>query len=505
MPGFSWWGFGPRKLGREDQGLDREARPEPEGRETEKEFLERLSSKDEEIARLRGQAEKLREHLVAKNGQIEKTNQRLHKLREHVEKKDARIERQQRDLQQADRRAASAEERAAGLCLALSRARGDGLSPALSESGTPVFFMVGRGRSGTTWLQNTLNAHPEILCKGEGRFFDREFRRDDYKDVEVRNAPVASLYNAIRESEYLRLWVERRPVWSRGREVEEHLDNLARLAIDYFLAEQLSRSGKRIVGDKTPFAWEDIMTDPDDLPGDDSPSRSAEVLEEIGRLYPEAKVIHVIRDGRDVAVSTMHFMWNLARSEGGLYPLRPEELDRRDRYREDPSLFAESLFADGRLASLARGWSIEVGRAVERGPALLGDRYAEVRYEDLLLQPESELGRLLGFLGADAGGAGGQGVHRGHRLRAALQQEVGSGGLLFQAPQKRRDRRLEECLYRRRRAYLQGASRRPARRARLRRGRRLVTRTVARSLRGGPRVLVQSGWPGLLRCLPTVV
>lgn len=324
-------------------------------------------------------------------------NQRLREVREHVAKKNARIERQKRDLQQAGQRAASAEDQAAGLRLA--QARGDSLSSALSESGTPVFFMVGRGRSGTTWLQNTLNAHPEILCKGEGRFFDREFRRDDYKDVEVRNAPVASLYNAIRESEYLRLWVERRPVWSRGREVEEHLDNLTRMAIDYFLAEQLSRSGKRIVGDKTPFAWEDVMRDPED----DSLSHGVDVLEEIGRIYPEAKVIHVVRDGRDVAVSTMHFMWNLARSEGGLYPLAPEELDKRDRYREAPSAFTGSLFAGGRLASLARGWSVEVGRSVGSGPAVLGDRYAEVRYEDLLSRPESEMGRLLEFLGADAG------------------------------------------------------------------------------------------------------
>src|SRR5215217_8707307 len=34
-----------------------------------------------------------------------------------------------------------------------------------------VFFIVGYGKSGTTWLKTLLNAHPEVLCKGEGRFF----------------------------------------------------------------------------------------------------------------------------------------------------------------------------------------------------------------------------------------------------------------------------------------------------------------------------------------------
>jgi hypothetical protein len=43
-----------------------------------------------------------------------------------------------------------------------------------------------------------------------------------------------------------------------------------------------------------------------------------------------------------------------------------------------------------------------VGGTVKDGPALLGPRYAEVRYEDLLVQPEREMERLFGFLGADA-------------------------------------------------------------------------------------------------------
>jgi hypothetical protein len=333
---------------------------------------------------------------------LKDANQRLRKLQEHIANKNARIERQQRDLQQANDRAASAERQAARLHMSLSRAGGDGVSSALSETGTPVFFMVGRGRLGTTWLMNTLNAHHEILCKGEGRFFDRKFRRDDYKDLEAQNVPVTSLHNAIKESEYLRLWIERRPVWSRGRSVEEHLDNLTRMATDYFLAEQLSRSGKRIVGDKTPFARAETMKELSEFPEDEYLFRSAETLEEIGRLYPDAKVIHVIRDGRDVAVSTMHFIWNLAKSEGGLYPLEAEELEIRDRYRGAPSAFTGSLFADNRLASLARGWGIEVRRAVESGPALLGNRYTEVRYEDLLADPQGEVAALLEFLGADA-------------------------------------------------------------------------------------------------------
>jgi hypothetical protein len=246
-----------------------------------------------------------------------------------------------------------------------------------------VFFVAGRARSGTTWLRSILNAHPEILCWGEGRFFERSFKRKDIEQSELGNVASNSLYGAILESRDLKAWIDR-SVWSMGKDTDERLNDLARLAIDYFFAEQLSKTGKRIVGDKTPFV-------------------SAEVVEEISVVYPEAKVVHIIRDGRDVAVSTIHHMWNYAKSEGGIYDLEAEELEKRRAYRAGSLVPpSESLFTKRRLAHIASGWSTEVDKAVKAGPALLGDNYTEVRYEELLERPVEEVQRLLKFLGADS-------------------------------------------------------------------------------------------------------
>ncbi len=49
--------------------------------------------------------------------------------------------------------------------------------PNLPEADAPVFFVVGHGKSGTTWVSNVLDSHLEILCRGEGRFFERDFVR----------------------------------------------------------------------------------------------------------------------------------------------------------------------------------------------------------------------------------------------------------------------------------------------------------------------------------------
>src|SRR3712207_3130803 len=163
------------------------------------------------------------------------------------------------------------------------------------------------------------------------------------KSGEMR--PPSSLLYALREAEYLRLWVER-SVWSRDDDAGEHLNNLARMAVDYFLRGELAKTGKRLVGDKSPLL-------------------TPETVEEISAVYPEARLIHIIRDGRDSAVSAAHHARNFGRAKGG--------------EREEVGLFAEA-----QIRKLAADWNARVGRTVEDGPRLFGDRYAEVRYEALL-------------------------------------------------------------------------------------------------------------------------
>ncbi len=251
-----------------------------------------------------------------------------------------------------------------------------------SKEHAPVFFVVGMAKSGTTWLMRILDTHPEVLCKGEGRFFGREYRREILAQIETNQQP-SSLYNALLNSEYLRLWIER-SVWSRDSDVDLHLDNLTRLATTYFLTEQLLKSGKKIVGDKTPLL-------------------GTKLVEEICTIYPEAKVVHIIRDGRDQAVSFMHQQGNRAK-RGSIHRLSPEELSKSEAYRTNPQELlgaGEGMFAEGTLRRTARNWAVKVSEAVEQGPALLGTNYTEVRYEDLLEHPHEEVKRLFEFLGAD--------------------------------------------------------------------------------------------------------
>lgn len=295
----------------------------------------------------------------------EATNQELQKAHSRLTAKDDQIKKRDREIKR--------------LRAQLKDGR-DALPPQGSDTAIqPAFFVVGRGKSGTSWLMRTFDAHPDILCRGEGRFFGKDWKREDLKNEQV-SVPPRSLYGAILESEYLRHWVER-SVWSRDGDADEHLAGVARAATEYFLKEKLLGSGKSLVGDKTPLLTPEFVRD-------------------ISEVYPGAKVVHIVRDGRDVTVSAVHHQWNKSKDQGGSLRIDPESASRREAYRQDPG--STSMFSESNLRGRARAWRDFVGRAAEDGPALLGDNYAEVRYEDLLERPEEETRRLLEFLGSDA-------------------------------------------------------------------------------------------------------
>ncbi len=243
-----------------------------------------------------------------------------------------------------------------------------------------VFFVAGEMRSGTSWLRKTLSAHPEIACGHEGSFFGRDYDREE---IPVYAGPVSSFTRALAVSEEFAVWHEL--PWNRWSDgYEEDLRNLARISVDYFLSKEVARTGKKIVGDKSP--------------------QHTECLDEIHEIYPDARIVHIVRDGRDVAISAMHHWWRLAKDrEGGVFELTPEELSIRDAYLKDREGFlagGRSIFTEERLRQLARRWSHRAGKAHRDGTTLYGGQYLEIRYEDLLRDTPETLRRVLGLLRA---------------------------------------------------------------------------------------------------------
>lgn len=97
-------------------------------------------------------------------------------------------------------------------------------------------------------------------------------------------------------------------------------------------------------------------------------------VERVKRDIPNALFVHIIRDGRDIALSL--------KKMGGFTPL-PWDRSQTD------SLVATALYWE---------WMVHKGRA--HGGKFPAD-YIEIRYEDLITNPHETLGKLGGFLDHD--------------------------------------------------------------------------------------------------------
>lgn len=205
-------------------------------------------------------------------------------------------------------------------------------------------FIVGCPKSGTTWVQNQLAGHPEMVVHGEGRFAWRLFPALA-KGFQAFNADQAQFVPD--------------PV-THLRDVD--LLMCARQLVDMQLFRYIERAGQqgkdvsrlRFVGDKTP--------------------QHAVVMPLLHQLYPDARFIHIIRDPRDAATS------------GFFHFAKGEESKRTEHFRQ---------FMQGSWAQ-----AIQLSRAAAKA---FPSQYLELRYEDLLTNEEAELGRCLQFLGVDAG------------------------------------------------------------------------------------------------------
>jgi len=225
-----------------------------------------------------------------------------------------------------------------------------------------VFFIVGHPKSGTTWISEILNGHPDICCMREGHFF---FREDDYN----------TLANALNSSENLRQWSSRNfNNWSK--DLNSELLYFNRLIIQFYLQREAERTGKLIIGDKSPSYH----------------------LTQMAKLFPEAKVIHIVRDGRDVAVS-MAFH----RSKETYRYMSKENEKKLDlkigRLVNDNSLHA---LPNSFIETIANTWKHEVRTCRRQGKSLFGENYLEITYEELSVKPEPVIRKILSFLQADA-------------------------------------------------------------------------------------------------------
>jgi hypothetical protein len=214
----------------------------------------------------------------------------------------------------------------------------------------PYVFVVGCARSGTTLLQRMLDAHRDIAVVHETHWIPKWYERR--KGVTPEGLATSEL--ASRLAGYHRF-----PEWNIAREdLERLIPGGEPVPYPSFVAgffDLYGRArGKRLVGDKTP--------------------RYVRNMPALHAFWPEARFVHLIRDGRDVALSATS--WRKSYKLARRFPT----------WNEDPTTTAAVWWE----------WLVRLGR--EDGKALGPELYKEICYETLVSEPAKACESLCAFL-----------------------------------------------------------------------------------------------------------
>jgi hypothetical protein len=204
-------------------------------------------------------------------------------------------------------------------------------------------FIGGCERSGTTMLGAMLGSHSRSLCVPESQFMDDQLA---HADPDGRIDSRAALGRIMAHERFRLLWgLSLEPASVQAADLGSTLADLWT-----WLAQAYGRK----VGKPTAGVWIDH-----------TPTNFRRVRGLL-RMFPAARFIHLVRDGRAVAASLLPLDWG-----------------------PNNALHAAEFW----MARCALGLAAEL----DLGP----DRILRVRYEDVLQEPESSLRRITGFIGLD--------------------------------------------------------------------------------------------------------
>jgi hypothetical protein len=214
----------------------------------------------------------------------------------------------------------------------------------------PFVFIVGCPRSGTTLLQRVVNAHSRIAITPEAPWIN-EFRKASRLTSEGM-VPTELIPQLLEHRKFARLGI--------GRDQLLTLVNNSRsMSYSSFVSGIFdlygNAKGKELVGNKTPGLVRKIPT--------------------LHHLWPQVRIVHLIRDGRDVCLSMINRPLHHV-NRGPFYT-----------WAQDP------------VTTAALWWELNVKRGREAGSWLGLELYYEMRYESLVTHPVRECAALCGFLG----------------------------------------------------------------------------------------------------------
>jgi len=286
-------------------------------------------------------------------------------------------------------------------------------------------FVVGTGRCGSTLLSRMLAEHPDVCSIFEfftgldwgRRFAGGSVTASDFAElisrpqpvidaVLRRGYPVEEVTYPLGRGRFARgdtmPWILVSMLPRLTNDPDKLFDEL--VAFAHGLPEQPLREHYRAL-----FEW--LAARSGRRYWIERSGSSIDYLASLYELFPEARVVHIHRDGREAALSMReHHAYRVPISLIYDAPVasgrRPSELGGIDLTAaprpEDP--ISQILASRPPVEAFGRYWSDQVMRGAEALKQADSSRFLAVRFEDLIAQPEEVVGRIAAFFGLEGGG-----------------------------------------------------------------------------------------------------
>ena len=224
-------------------------------------------------------------------------------------------------------------------------------------------FVVGNSRSGTTRMGRILGNHPSIFTFGELHFFEQLWSADNKEGILSENEAVklASRLLCIQRKGYFCECSDKH-YRDEAKEIYNLIEKENIISTDVyeiFLSYESLKSGKSIPCEQTP--------------------RNVFYIGEILELYPDARIINMVRDPRDVLLSQNRRLRRSSFSRGKV-----------------PMKQSVRYWVNYHPVTISKLWNAAISTA---------DKYSEnemvhtLRFEDLVKEPESQIRNTCEFLG----------------------------------------------------------------------------------------------------------
>jgi hypothetical protein len=214
------------------------------------------------------------------------------------------------------------------------------------------FFIIGNPRSGTTLLRLMLNKHSKTSVPPEAAFLVWLYK--DYHDFIFSEDNINCFINDLQKTTKIENW------------------NIDFNDLQYFLYEKKPNSYATLMDNVYTYYSKYILDKNVELYGD----KNNYYLYKIGllsKIYKDAKFIHIIRDGRSVAVSYKNL--NKKNVTSNYAPKLPDKIE-----------------------TIAKEWVENIQIIQNSFEKLDSAQHLTVRFEDLISSPQSTLQSICNFL-----------------------------------------------------------------------------------------------------------